>query len=79
VLSNLDSYIFVTNYIFLQVEGECIDGNELRIKLLAEEDISKKVVSSLEDESAHLGLYSVPVQSIPDSLMRYIAMFDGKI
>jgi alpha-glucosidase len=45
----------------VQVEGECIDGDELRIKLLPEEDITKKVVSKREDESTHLGLYLLPL------------------
>lgn len=50
----------VTNCFLVQVEGECVDGEELRIKLLAEEDISKSVESNREAWTADLGMSSSP-------------------
>jgi alpha-glucosidase len=38
----------------VQVEGECIDGDELRIKLPAEDDIKKLVVSKRDDATTNL-------------------------
>lgn len=40
---------------FVQVEGECIDGDELRIQLPAEEDIKKLVESKRDDATTNLG------------------------
>lgn len=53
----LTNSFWVMDYVLLQVEGECIDGDELRISLPAEEVISKLVVSKRDDESNHLGLF----------------------
>lgn len=39
----------------MQVEGECIDGEEMRIQLPAEEDISKSIVLNKEHEHTNLG------------------------
>ncbi|KAG0578554.1 hypothetical protein KC19_4G032600 [Ceratodon purpureus] len=38
----------------VQVEGECVDGEELRIKLLGDEDVSKSIVSNREAWTADL-------------------------
>lgn len=43
----------------VQVEGECFDGEELRIQLPAEEDISKSIVQNKEEECTNLGRLSL--------------------
>jgi hypothetical protein len=52
------SYCSFCNIVFIvQVEGECIDGEELIIQLPAQEDISKSIVLKKENESSNLGQF----------------------
>jgi hypothetical protein len=47
-------------FVSVQVEGECVDGEELRLQLPAEEDINKAVVMNREAGTVNLRKLSSP-------------------
>jgi hypothetical protein len=55
--------------VVILVEGEGVDGEELRVKLPADEDISKSIVLNRENDVSNLGLFNLQSKLILYSIL----------